>query len=188
MNTMNKLLYHVSEVEGIVRFEPRPARPRPGAPDGEMVWAIDDAHLFTYLLPRDCPRMTFWAKPDSAERDILRFLGSTTARRVLCIESGWLARAMNHRLYIYSMPADTFGLEDANAGHYISRQAVTPAGVQVIDQPLAHLAQRDVELRVMPSLWDLREAVLDSTLDFSITRMRNAAPAPDGFVTKYPVS
>lgn len=185
---MDTTLFHVSEIEGITRFEPRLARPRPGAPDGEIVWAIDGAHLFTYLLPRDCPRMTFWAKPDSAERDVLRFLGSSTARHVLCIDSGWLARAMNHRLYIYALPADTFKLEDANAGHYVSRQAVMPSSVQVIDQPLAHLVQRDVELRVMPSLWELREAVLDSTLNFSITRMRNAAPAPDGFVTKYPVS
>jgi hypothetical protein len=186
---MNATLFHVSEIEGITCFEPRPVQPRPGAPKGEMVWAIDDAHLFTYLLPRDCPRMTFWVKPGySAERDVLRFLGSTTARRVLCIESGWLARAMQHRLYIYTLPADTFELEDANAGHYVSRQAVEPMGMQVIDQPLVHLVQRDVELRVMPSLWELREAVLDSTLDFSITRMRNAAPASAGFVTKYPVN
>lgn len=185
---MDSTLFHVSETDGIAHFEPRPPRPRVGAPEGARVWAIDDAHLHTYLLPRDCPRITFWRKADSAERDVLRFLGSTTARHVLCIESGWLARAMNHRLYIYEMPAATFELEDDNAGHYISRQAVTPLGVTIIDQPLVHLVQRDVELRVMPSLWELREAIVDSTLAFSITRMRNAAPPPDGFVTQYPVT
>lgn len=185
---MDATLFHVSEIEGIARFDPRPARPRPGAPAGEMVWAIDDAHLFTYLLPRDCPRMTFRPRPDSAERDVLRFLGSTAAGHILCIESGWLARAMNYRLYIYTLPADTFELEDANAGHYVSRQAVIPTCVTVIDHPLAHLVQRDVELRLLPSLWELREAVVGSTLDFSITRMRNAAPPPAGFVTQYPVS
>lgn len=59
--------------------------------------------------------------------------------------------------------------------------------MRAIDQPLAHLVARDVELRVMPSLWELREAVVGSTLAFSITRMRNAAPPPPGFVTQYPL-
>jgi len=178
----------MSEIEGIERFDPRHTRPRVGAPDGIMVWAIDDAHLHMYLLPRDCPRIAFWAKADSAVEDVTRFMGNTTARHVMAIESVWLARAMNHRLYIYELPSTSFELEDANAGHYISRQPVVPTSVQVIDHPLAHLVQRDVELRVMPSLWALREEVVDSSMSFSITRMRNAAPPPVGFVTKYPVS
>jgi len=185
---MDATLFHVSENPSIARFEPRQARSRPGAPDGELVWAIDDAHLFTYLLPRDCPRMTFRSRGSSSDgRDVLRFLGSMTARHVLCIESAWLAQAMTHRLCVYQLPAATFEQIDANAGHYISRVAVIPTSMTIIDQPLTQLLQRDVELRIMPSPWELREAVIDSTLDFSITRMRNAQPPPVGFVTRYPV-
>jgi hypothetical protein len=53
---------------------------------------------------------------------------------------------------------------------------VAPAHVQVIDDPIAELLKRGVELRFVPNLWPLRDAVLASTLQFSIIRMRNALP------------
>jgi hypothetical protein len=180
---MNEVLFHVSEHAGIEIFEPRP---HTQFPEG-VVWAIDDAHLHTYLLPRDCPRIAIIPKADTTEEDRLRFMGSTTAPAVLAIESSWLARAMQQRIFVYALPAATFTLEDAIAGHYVSRKAVTPIDMRAIDQPLLEMVQRDIELRVMPSLWALREAVVDSTLHFSITRMRNASPAPASFVSKYPV-
>ena len=34
--------------------------------------------------------------------------------------------------------------------------------------------KRDVELRFVPNLWPLRDAVVASTLQFSLIRMRNA--------------
>jgi hypothetical protein len=46
----------------------------------------------------------------------------------------------------------------------------------VLDDLLAELAGRDVELRVMPSLHRLRDAVVASTLQFSNIRWRNAGP------------
>lgn len=181
---MPKMLFHVSEQAGIDVFSPRPHANFPGE---RVVWAIDDAHLHTYLLPRDCPRIALYVKADTSDEDKLRFMGSTSAPCVLAIESAWLARSMQYRIYVYSLPATTFTLENEVAGHYVSRLAVTPIAMQTIDQPLLELVKRNVELRVMPSLWELREAAIDSTLHFSITRMRNAAPAPAGFVSKYPV-
>lgn len=181
---MTEALFHVSEHDGIDVFTPRSHARFPGE---AVVWAIDDAHLHTYLLPRDCPRIALSPNAGTTHDDRLRFMGSTTAPCVLAIESAWLTRAMHHRLYLYILPAESFELEDAVAGHYISRQPVPPTGVRIIDQPLAELAQRNVELRVMPSLWALREAAVDSTMSFSITRMRNASPPPAGFVSKYPV-
>jgi hypothetical protein len=47
-----------------------------------------------------------------------------------------------------------------------------------IDDLLAELISHNVELRVMPSLWKLHDAVVDSSLQFSIIRMRNAQPRP----------
>jgi hypothetical protein len=180
---MTNVLFHISERAGIDLFMPRP---HTSFPEG-AVWAIDDARLHTYLLPRDCPRIALFPKLASTEADKLRFMGSTAAPCVLAIESAWLARAMQHRIHVYTLPAATFALEDDIAGHYVSRQPVTPISMRAIDQPLLELVQRNVELRVMPSLWELREAAIDSTLHFSITRMKNASPAPAGFVSKYPV-
>jgi hypothetical protein len=51
-----------------------------------------------------------------------------------------------------------------------------PVGCTVVPDVLAELARRAIELRVLSSLWPLREAVVASTLGFSIIRMRNAQP------------
>jgi hypothetical protein len=184
MMTMQDVLFHVSEHAGIEVFLPRPHASFPGE---AVVWAIDDAHLHTYLLPRDCPRIAIIPKADTTNEDRLRFMGSTIAPHVLAIESAWLARVMQQPIFVYTLPAAAFVLQDAIAGHYISRQPAQPIDMHVINQPLLEMVKRDIELRVMPSLWDLREAVAGSTMHFSITRMRNASPAPASFVSKYPV-
>ena len=56
---------------------------------------------------------------------------------------------------------------------------VTPARVELIDYPIAELLKRGIELRFVPDLWPLRDAVVESTLQFSIIRMRSAARAND---------
>jgi len=58
----------------------------------------------------------------------------------------------------------------------VSRVPVTPACVQVFDDPLSELPQRGVEVRIMDNLWSLRDAVVVSSLQFSMIRMRNALP------------
>jgi hypothetical protein len=49
------VLFHVSEEAGLARFEPRPS---PSA-DAPVVWAVDADRLRNYLLPRECPRVTY---------------------------------------------------------------------------------------------------------------------------------
>ncbi len=164
------MLFHVSEEAGITRFEPRVS----AQISGLSVWAIDDARLCNYLLPRDCPRVTFYAGEASAGEDVARFLGSSPV--VVAIESAWLERVEQCRLFIYDMPADTFECIDAGAGYFISRRPVVPDSCEMITNPIAHLVRRGVELRLMPSLWSLHDAVAASSLHFSMIRMRNAAP------------
>ena len=166
------MLFHVSEVPGIARFEPRryELAPRP------VVWAIDEPRLRNYLLPRDCPRVTYYAGPETTEDDVRRFLGSSSA--VVAIESGWLERARSCRLFVYRMPPETFACVDDCAGYHVSHVAVVPERVEVLDDPIAELVRRGVELRVLPSLFALRDDVVKSTLRFSNIRMRNAAPSP----------
>ncbi len=72
------------------------------------------------------------------------------------------------------------GLEDkvvfAITGYTISRQRVTPLAMRTIDNMLLELAGHDVEIRIQPSLWPLYDAVVNSSLQFSMIRMRNAVP------------
>jgi hypothetical protein len=164
------MLFHVSEESGIKRFEPRSS---PFA-DEPVVWAIDADRLRNYLLPRDCPRVTYYAGRDTTAADVERFLGSSPA--IIAVESAWLERLRACRLYCYHMPRETFACIDECAGYFVSREAVVPTHVQVIDDLLAALLGRGVELRFVPELWSLRDAVVSSTLQFSLIRMRNASP------------
>lgn len=172
-------LFHVSDRPGITLFEPRPAYPgHPQNLDRPVVWAIEERLLHNYLLPRDCPRVTFYALPDSDPADVALLLGVTAARHVVAIESGWLAAIRKTVLFLYEFSSDGFTVIDEGAGYHIRETAVAPLGVRRVDDLPAELAARDVELRVTPSLWPLRDAVLASTLQFSFIRMRNAQPRP----------
>ncbi len=178
MRPMDGMLHHLSEESNIARFVPRLPQQSTGDRAEPVVWAIDEEHLHTYLLPRDCPRVTFHALPSSAAADVERLMTGVSARVVVAIEARWLPVVQRSHLYRYDLPAETFEVYDAGAGYYVSRETVVPQGVTPITDVLTELTRLDVELRVMPSLWSLRDAVVASTLQFSIIRMRNAAPRP----------
>jgi hypothetical protein len=164
------VLYHVSEEPGIERFEPRPSKHTVEP----VVWAIDAARLRNYLVPRDCPRVTYYAGRDTSAADVERFLGSSPA--VVAVESGWWERLRSCRLCCYHLPPETFECIDECAGYFVSPVPVVPAGLQILDDPMAELLRRGVELRLVRDLWHLRDAVVASTLQFSIIRMCNALP------------
>lgn len=173
---MPERLFHVSDQPGIARFEPRPP-PSPGSGlTGLMVWAVGERLLHNYLLPRDCPRVTFYARPQSDPADVARLLAGTSAEFVVAIESAWWPALRDARLYLYDLPPVTFAPIDAGAGYYISREPVEPLGMRPVADLPGELLARNVELRVMPSLWKLHDAVIASSLPFSIIRMRNAQP------------
>ena len=168
------MLFHVSEESGIDAFEPRPS----GYVAEPVVWAIDEVRLRNYLLPRDCPRVTYYAGRDTSAADVERFLGSSPA--VVAIENGWVERVRSCRLYLYHFPPDTFECLDECAGYFVSRKRVVPARVEIIDDAMAELLKRGVELRFVADLRPLRDAVVRSTLQFSMIRMRNASPMTGG--------
>jgi hypothetical protein len=168
-NKGQKTLFHVSDELNIRRFEPRPS----AYTDEPVVWAVDDDRLRNYLLPRDCPRVTFYAGPNTSVADVQRFLGSS--RSVVALETGWLDRVQSSKLFCYHLPADGFSCIDDCAGYFVNREAVTPQRVEVFENLLEILKARNVEVRTMPSLWQLHDAVAQSTLQFSMIRMRNAA-------------
>ena len=164
------MLFHISEESVIERFEPRASK----YASEPVVWAIDADRLRNYLVPRECPRVTYYAGRETTPADVERFLGSSPA--VVAVEGGWLERLRSCRLYCYHLPAETFECMDECAGYFVSREPVVPAYVEVFEDPIAELLKRGVELRFMPSLWPLRDAVVASSLQFSLIRMRNALP------------
>lgn len=168
------MLFHVSEEADIQRFEPRASANAPSP----VVWAVDEARLRNYLLPRDCPRVTFYAGAMTTPGDRERFLGSSDvdlgSPAVVAVEAGWLDRIRTTRLYCYALSSDHFECVDETAGYFHSRVAVTPTRVEVIDDLLRALASRGVEVRILPSLWPMHDAIIGSTLRYSIIRMRNA--------------
>ncbi|MGH8018851.1 MAG: carbon-phosphorus lyase complex subunit PhnI [Opitutaceae bacterium] len=171
-------VFHISDRPGIAQFEPRPPPSLDAGVTDHVVWAIGERLLHNYLLPRDCPRVTFHVGAHTREAGEQRFFAGTTAKHVVAIESAWLERVRCGRVWLYELPADTFACIDAGADYHVSRIAVAPRSVtEVADIPGA-LAAREVELRILPSVWKLRDAVLASTLAFSFIRMRNAQPRP----------
>ena len=56
--------------------------------------------------------------------------------------------------------------------------SVTPGHVELIDGVIPAILARGVELRLLPNLWHLHDAVASSSLQFSMIRMRNALPPP----------
>jgi hypothetical protein len=165
------MLFHVSEQGEIDRFVPRV----PAGGVDPLVWAIDADRLRNYLVPRDCPRVTYYAGRATTQQDVDQFLGSSTA--VVAIERGWFLRVLACRLYCYHLPPDTFTCVDECAGYFVSPVSVVPTFVEAIDDPMSELLRRGVEVRLMPNLWHLRDAVAASSLQFSMIRMRNALPS-----------
>ncbi len=80
------------------------------------------------------------------------------------------------RLYCYHLPPESFECLDECAGYFVSRSCVVPAFAEVFDDSAAELLRRGVELRFVPNLWFLHDAVVASSLQFSMIRMRNALP------------
>ncbi|MAF09313.1 hypothetical protein CMK11_02585 [Candidatus Poribacteria bacterium] len=174
-------LFHFSEESDIARFEPRPS----DFTDAPVVWTIHEAFEHQYLFPRGCPRVMYSSLPDSDPDAVDRYLGDGSAHTVVAIESAWLDKMQRTRLYRYTMPRETFAPLDQYDGadiarSWVSADAVEPLRVDAIDDLLGALARKGVEIRILPSLWRLRDRILESGLPFSFIRMRNALPRPEG--------
>ena len=172
VNANRVSLFHVSEQADIRVFHPRLFRTAPDA--GPVVWAIDALKLPNYLVPRDCPRVTFGASAATTVEDRQRF--GVGDGRVVVIEAGWLQRVCECSLNIYQLPTSGFRMFDEIAGYWLSTNSITPHGVFTLTDLPNAIVERGGELRVVHRLWPLRDAVAKSTLAFSMIRMRNALP------------
>ena len=85
----------------------RPHRVATTVEEEALVWAIDTRHLPLYWFPRDCPRGTFWAAPETIDADVERFLGDRLAR-VHAVEPPWEERMHTTPLFAYRLPDNGF--------------------------------------------------------------------------------
>jgi hypothetical protein len=110
--------------------------------------------------------------PESHPNDIERYLRG--AKRVIAIEPVWLERVRSARMFRYEFDPARFEPIDDSAGYWVSRHVVRPLDVVAIDDLPAAIEAAGIEFRVEPDLMKLHLAVVDSTLDFSSMRLRNA--------------
>jgi hypothetical protein len=168
------MLYHFSEDPTIEWFDPRASKVYPEL--NPAVWAIDEARSLHYFFPRDCPRIIYWKAETTLDEDKQRFFANTAAEKVIIVENRWLKAIQAVKLYKYTFPdGDFYPFGPANtAGYYISHEAVKPIQVELIEDIMSHILIHPVELRFSPNLYPMREAVISSSLDFSIIRFSNA--------------
>jgi hypothetical protein len=163
----------VSEDASIERFEPHVSAT--AASSEPRVWAVDTRHLPFYWFPRECPRGTFWATPDTARADGQLLQG---ASRVHLVEARWLERMRSAHVVAYRVPEATFAPDPEVGGYWLSREGVTPVElVELGDLVLRH-ESAEIELRVVENIWPVWDRVVSSTLEFSGMRLRNALPPP----------
>lgn len=165
------MLYHFSEDPTIERFEPRAPLAHPDTEP--LVWAIDEWHQPMYWTPRDCPRVLFWPRPATTPADRDRWWSSVAGRMVLAIEWRWFDRLRTTQMYRYVFADDAFeSLNDA--GMHVSRHAVVPLRVEPLRPLHDELRDGRIELRLCSSLVPLGQAIINTSLHFSLIRMRNA--------------
>jgi hypothetical protein len=164
-------LWHASENPEIRVFEPH--RAPTTSEDEPLVWAVDTRHLPLYWFPRDCPRGTFWAGPETRDEDVSRFVGDRS-QRVHAVEPPWEERMRSTTLHLYRLPEATFEPFEPAGGYWVSRTTVEPVEVQAVDDLVGLHEAAEIELRVVPRLLDLWHDVIASMLEFSGIRLANA--------------
>ncbi len=173
---MNNLeLYHVSEDPHIELFKPRPSPSKLKGLRHDCVFAINDKLLHNYLLPRDCPRVTYYAGSQTSSSDIEKFFNFNSKNKfVVAIEKAWLEKIRYCTLFLYKMPVDEFELLDEVAGYYVSFNSVESVEMIKISDLINEIKNRGVQLLVLPEIKSLALNVSKSTLNFSNIRIRNA--------------
>ena len=168
---------HFSEDPTIARFEPHVAATAQQAEP--YVWAVGPDRAPSYWFPRQCPRGTAWAGPQTTEEDRARILGPG-ADRVHAVEYRWLDRLRTTQLYAYRFAAADFRPFpfDADRPHaWVATTAVVPLGPpEPVGDLFACHEAAGIELRVLADLGPFWRAVAASTLEFSGIRLHNADP------------
>ena len=168
-------LLHFSEDPNIAVFRPHvPA----SSPDNQpLVWTVDEEHAPGFWFPRQCPRACCWSIGKPVTEIGRTLLGMGAGTRMHAIESGWLERMRAAKVYVYRFDPTPFTIHEVpEAGYWATTQTVEPLSVEPIGDLLDLHAKANVELRIVPNLWPIIDAIVASGLEFSISRSKNALP------------
>jgi hypothetical protein len=91
------------------------------------------------------------------------------------MEAGWLDRMRACRLYAYRLPAGPFRPDDTVGGYWVTTATVEATERVAAGDLLDLHAAAGIELRITPSLRPFWDQVVASTVEFSGSRLRNAA-------------
>ncbi|MFN8365629.1 MAG: hypothetical protein U0Y96_00140 [Candidatus Kapaibacterium sp.] len=172
---MNSLrLFHISQDDSIDVFMPRPSPSHFQGLSQDCVFAITDELQANYFFPRDCPRICIRIGSATTTNDAAEFFAHSIATSIIAIEHSWFETLCTTSLVQYEFDTTNFTELDANAGYYISTKPEVPKVKRLLHNIPELLFRHNVELRIVPRLWKLQEAVVQSTLQFSCIRMRNA--------------
>lgn len=167
-------LLHFSEDPNITVFRPHVPASSPDNPP--LVWTVDEEHAPGFWFPRQCPRACCWSIGTPLTESGRTLLGLGATNRMHAIESVWLERMRACTMYVYRFDAAPFEVYNREAGYYAAREAVTPLSVEPAGDLLVLHAAANIELRIVPNLWPLIDAIVASGLEFSIIRKMNALP------------
>jgi hypothetical protein len=119
-----------------------------------------------FWFPRDCPRGCIWPVSTTTEKDREGFFGQSAASRIHVMESEWLGRMREGRVYAYRLPGETFRPDDVVGGFWVSDRQVEAIERVVLDDLLGTHAAAGIELRITPRIGPLWERVVESTVEF----------------------
>ncbi|WP_442600659.1 DUF6886 family protein [Paenibacillus sp. KN14-4R] len=166
-------LYHFSEEPHIEIFHPRVKYNRQDMPP--VVWAIDDAHAYTFYFPRKCPRIVVTRSEGMSDEVETQFFGHSRSDKIITVETSWYKTIRDTTIYRYAMPSESFQLFDATAGYYISEETITPYEMISMNHLIDRLIDLNIEVRLTPNLHPLCDAIVNSDLQgFSIHQFDNA--------------
>ena len=111
----------------------------------------------------------------------MRFFDGIDGTRIHVVEQGWLSALQTTTLYLYRLPEATFDAHGEVGGYWTSAVDVEPTELVELDDLLATHERAGIELRVVASIWPWWRSVVDSTLEFSGSRLANAGDHPDRF-------
>jgi hypothetical protein len=169
-------LWHYSEDPSLETFHPHTPATNPDA--AAQVWAVDTRHAPMFWFPRDCPRGCIWPSARTTAEDRERFFGQSATPRVHVMEACWLDRVRGCRLFAYRLPTEPFRADETVGGYWVTADTVDAVERVDVGDLLDRHAAAGIELRITPSIRPFWRRVIESTVEFSGSRLANAGVSP----------
>ncbi len=77
-------------------------------------------------------------------------------------------------VFAYRLPEEPFAPDPEVGGYWLSREPVVPVELVELGDLVARHEQAGILLRAVPDIWHVWNRVIESTLEYSGMRLRNA--------------